>query len=104
MHSSQRDCDVRRFLAELQAKIDLQFRPWLFPEHLELADGEALSGASRRNGGWGDVRDQTLCLSFARNRWLALSEHPSVIANSRDVAHMEPLLRGVPLTEIDPLS
>ncbi|VDK29965.1 unnamed protein product [Dibothriocephalus latus] len=104
MHSSQEGCDVQRVLAELQSDIDLRFRPWLFPEHLELATADALSANARRNGGWADVRDQTLCLSLARNRWLALTEHPSVVSNNRDVTRLEPLLKDVSLTETDPLS
>ncbi|BHF60093.1 Alpha-1,6-mannosyl-glycoprotein 2-beta-N-acetylglucosaminyltransferase [Sparganum proliferum] len=104
MHSSQQGCDVRRFVAELRSEIDHQFRPWLFPERLELAAGDVLSASARRNGGWADIRDQTLCLSFAKNKWLALREQPAVISKGSDVSHLEPLLESVSLTESDPLS
>ena len=55
-------CELKTYLQRIKAKTsDVP----LFPSNLHVArDNPAVSNMPKKNGGWGDLRDHTLCKSF----------------------------------------
>lgn len=67
VHHTNEDCEANISLAMVQHQLET-VKSSLFPEHLKFTHSIAEDSSKllkfNENGGWGDLRDQILCISM----------------------------------------
>ena len=66
MHKKGKNCNTQDKVKQLETLLT-QNKRFLYPERLTiLGYPRSLARMPKPNGGWGDIRDHELCLSFSQ--------------------------------------
>lgn len=90
VHHKKKDCDASKVVRKVQDLL-AKAKSYLFPNEIQVSSQPPRKKIKvpKGNGGWGDLRDRTLCMKMADNRNVALSR----VTNSTEAFNEDALSR-----------